>query len=304
MKTKLAIFTICTSLVSCAGNYQRPESFESKMARFKSKSAGVNLVPDLAVSSTADFKTARTRGPASVKSSKKKDHYTEHTNKKLYFLTLFTQYHNLSKFSGSETVSSVNICPSFHSILVDHKDKFEAEGFQANQRVKINFDSIYKPEVLTDKSKHSSYPELMLPVTKDSLHPNVAELISSSKTSLTKEVVEKAINIHLEKTLEELTELCDTGASNNYYIYENLITHIKKQGFRANETNMKVLLKTSIFSNRALIKSFEKSASKSRGRGIASVKKSAPKELYTETMVGRLGVEWSESYFDSMTTNR
>jgi hypothetical protein len=304
MKTKLAIFTICTTLVSCAGNYQRPESFESKMARFKSESAEINRVPDLTVSSSASFKTKRNRGPASVKGSRKKDHYTEHTNKKLYFLTLFTQYHNLSKFSGSETKESINICPSFHSILVDHKDKFEAEGYQKNSQVKINFNAVYKPEIIADRSKYSSYPELMLPVTKESLHPNVAELISSNKKVLTKVVVENAINIHLEKTLEELTELCDTGASNNYYIYENLITHIKKQGFRANQSNMKVLLKTSIFSNRALIKSFEKSVTKSRGRAIASVKAETPKEFYTETLVNRLGVEWSESYFDSMTSNR
>lgn len=304
MNSKLAIFTICTTLVSCAGNYQRPESFESKMARFKSASAEINRVPDLQVSSKANFKTKRTRGPASVETTPKKDHYTEHTNKKLYFLTLFTQYHNLAKFSGNETKTSINICPSFHSILVDHKDKFEAEGFQANQRVNINFDAVYKPDVIADSNKLSSYPELMLPVSKDSLHPNVAELISSNKTVKTKDVVVKAINIHLEKTLDELTELCDTGASNNYYIYENLITHIKKQGFRASETNMKVLLKTSIFSNRALIKSFEKSASKSRGRSIASIGSVAPKELYTETMVNRLGVEWSESYFDSVTSDR
>ncbi len=303
MNSKLAILTICTTLASCAGNYQRPESFESKMARFKSKSADINRVPDFQVSSTASFKAKRTRGPASVSKKLKKDLYTEHTNKKLYFLTLFTQYHNLSKFSGSDTVQSLNVCPSFHSILVDHKDKFEAEGYQANQKVKINYNAVYKPEVLSDASKLSSYPELMLPVTKDSLHPNVSELISSNKTIGAKEAVEKAVNIHLEKTLDELAELCDSGASSNYYIYENLITHIKKQGFRPNQNNMKVLLKTSIFSNRALIKSFEKSASKSRGRTIASIG-SSPKEFYTETMTNRLGVEWSETYFDSMTSNR
>ncbi|MFT6070825.1 MAG: hypothetical protein ACJAT2_000614 [Bacteriovoracaceae bacterium] len=303
MNSKLAILTICTTLASCAGNYQRPESFESKMARFKSKSADINRVPDFQVSEAASFKTKRTRGPASVSKTNMKDLYTEHTNKKLYFLTLFTQYHNLSKFSGADTVQSVNICPSFHSILVDHKDKFEAEGYQKNQKVKINFDAVYKPEVLADSTKLSSYPELMLPVTKDSLHPNVSELISSNKEIKAKEAVEKAINVHLEKTLDELTELCDSGSSSNYYIYENLITHIKKQGFRPSPNNMKVLLKTSIFSNRALIKSFEKSASQSRGRTIASVA-TGPKDLYTETMTTRLGVEWSESYFDSMTSNR
>lgn len=301
MKNKLTYIGISAALLGCAGNYKRPESFESKMARYKSASAQINKIPDMQVLADVQYKSMRrSRGPASA-SADPKDLYTEHTNKKLYFLTLVSQYNKLSTYSKTETIPSVNICPSFHSILVDHKDKFEAEGFSKPTKVSLNFDKAYSPEVFTDKTKTPHYPELMLPVSKEDVHPTVAEYVSRNTDAKANEVVEQAIDVHLSKTYDELKELCETGVSNNYYVYENLIAHIKKQGFRPSATNMKVLLKTSIFSNVALIKSFDKAAKKTRGRGIASA---ANKELYTEAMKDRLGVDWSDSYFKSMTSNR
>lgn len=299
MKSKVTIIGISAALLGCAGSYKRPESIESKMERFKSKSAQINKVPDFQVLSDVSFKRTR-RGPAST--AKKKDMQTEHTNKKLYFLTLLSQYNNLSKYSSAQAVPAVNICPSFHSILVDHKEKFEAEGFKKNTKVNLDFKSIYSSEVYQNPKQLSYYPELMLPVTKEEVHPTVAEYMTSNNTANASQVMGNAINVHIGKTYDELKELCDTGASNNYYIYENLITHVKSQGFRANATNMKTLLKTSIFTNVALIKSFEKTAKKSRGRGLASV--NTTKDSYTDAVVDRLGVEWSETYFDTMTSNR
>lgn len=300
MKRKLTIYALSTTLLGCAGSYKQPESFESKMARYKSKSAEINKVPDMQVLADASYKKKARRGPAST--SKKRDLFTEHTNKKLYFLTLLSQYSNLSKYSSAETVSSINICPSFHSILVDHKDKFEAEGFSRTNKVRVPFEKVISSDTFKDPAKISYYPELMLPVTKENVHPTVAEYLTSNKDANIKEVMTDAINVHLSKTHDELKELCDTGSSSNYYIYENLITHIKKQGFRPGPDNMKTLLKTSIFTNVALIKSFEKTSKKTRGRGIAS--SNGNKEAYTDAMKGRLGVEWSDSYFDSMTSNR
>ncbi len=300
MKRKLTIYAVSATLFGCAGSYKRPESFESKMARYKSQSAEINKVPDMQVLSNASFKKPARRGPAST--GKKKDLHLEHTNKKLYFLTLLTQYSELSKYSSAEVVPTINICPSFHSILVDHNDKFEAEGYAKATRVKLSFDKKYSPNVYKNHEEFSKYPELMLPVSKEDVHPTVAEYLSSNSDANSKEVLSNAIEIHLSKTHDELKELCDTGSSNNYYIYENLITHINKQGFRPGPENMKTLLKTSVFTNVALIKSFTNSQKRRRGRGIAS--SSISEDSYTDAMVNRLGVEWSNSYFDSMTSNR
>lgn len=300
MKSKVTIIGLSAALLGCAGSYKRPESIESKMERFKSQSAQINKVPDFHVLSDVSFQNKRTRGPAS--SASKKDMQQEHTNKKLYFLTLLSQYNNLAKYSTAQTVPAVNICPSFHSILVDHKEKFEAEGYSNPTKVNLNFAKIYTPEVYKNSAQLSHYPELMLPVTKEELHPTVAEYMSSNSNLDASIVMGQAIDLHISKTHEELNELCDTGASSNYYIYENLITHVKSQGFKPNATNMKTLFKTSIFTNVALIKSFDKAARKSRGRGIASA--SQVKENYTDAVVDRLGVEWSDSYFETMTNNR
>lgn len=292
MKKQILIYGISAALVGCAGHYKRPESFESKMARYKSKSAEINKVPDMKVQSEFSYQKTR-RGPASV-GNKKKDLYLEHTNKKLYFLTLFSQYSDLSKFSTAENVPAVNICPSFHSILVDHRDKFEAEGYSKPSKVSLNFEKKFQSKNFDE----TQYPELSLPVTKEHLHPTAAEYLTSNSSASANEVMSMAIDVHLSKTYEELKELCDSGTSNNYYIYENLITHIKKQGFRPNSKNMKTLLKTSLFTNMALIKSLDK-APKKRGRGIASAA-SQPEGTYSDAVINRLGVQWSSSYFENL----
>lgn len=299
MKSKLTVIGISSTLLGCAGSYQSPESIESKMHRYKSISGQVNKVPDMSVLAGINYKKKVGRGPRSYE---KKDIQAEHTNKKLYFLTLLTQYGTLSKYSNTSSVSAINICPSFHSILVDHKEKFENSGVNKISYKALNFKKLYSETIYASPELVSHYPELMLPISKKSLHPNVAEFMDKNKTADASKVMSKAIDIHLNKAHDELSELCETGTSSNYYIYENLMTHIKRQGFTANKTNMRTLLKTSIFTNIAIIKSFEKTGSKKRGRTIAST--SGEKEAYSDAIVERLGVDWSNQYFDTMTSKR
>ena len=62
MKRKLTIYALSTTLLGCAGSYKRPESFESKMARYRSKSAEINKVPDMQVFADANYKKKARRG--------------------------------------------------------------------------------------------------------------------------------------------------------------------------------------------------------------------------------------------------
>jgi hypothetical protein len=156
---------------------------------------------------------------------------------------------------------------------------------------------------LTDDIYVAIRPELLLPLTKNETSPKVIDIIRNSGHSMNdfaiNELVHKALDIHLAKTYSEIQELCEYGSSDNYYIYENLITHIKNNNFDASTHNMNILLKTTIFSNIALITSLNKEQSaKAGGRAIASVPTENNKYAYSSEVMARLNVNWANQYFD------
>ncbi|MEE2744498.1 MAG: hypothetical protein VYD54_11345, partial [Bdellovibrionota bacterium] len=101
------------------------------------------------------------------------------------------------------------------------------------------------------------------------------------------------ISFHALKTLREVRQLCNKGKSTNYYNFQNLMTFIKRsKNFSPSKKNLKVLLKTTLFSNMALISSLRK---KHRSRGLASVKR-REKELKGQVLY-RMKATWAEEYF-------
>lgn len=290
-----------TLLASCAG----PESYQQKMARYTPKTFSKNQVPEIV---TSDFKFAPTpskafsRAPASASASvtpdiKETEKEGNPTNKKLYFLSLYSQYETLKKYSSEFEAPSVSICPNFHTSLLRHNEKVSATYTGNFKNKKFTYDS----KKYSDDSFIASHPELLLPLSKDEITPKVVDVIRSSKTPVTEasvnEMVHKAIDIHLSKTYSEIRELCEYGVSDNYYIYENLITHIKNNKFEAGTSNMNTLLKTTLFSNMALTTSLEKQTPVS-GRSIASIGDDAEKSPYTKEVMARLNVKWAAQYFD------
>ena len=69
--------------------------------------------------------------------------------------------------------------------------------------------------------------------------------------------IQTAINLHLEKTYGELSELCSTGTSANYFIYENLTRLQKSKKFDKNEQTLKAFFKTTVISNMAILSSLQ-----------------------------------------------
>lgn len=234
MKNLFVISTLTlTTLVSCAG----PESFEQKMDRYAPKNLGVNQVPEIKSSGFA-FSASKSRMPASAESatSVEKSLSEEATlsNKKLYFLTLFGQYENMKKFAQDFEAPSVNICPHFHSSLLEHKGRRPAV-FTGSVSYKNNKKFVYDTKRLNDPEYVAKRPELSLPVVKDEVTPKVVDILRSEGVGINdskmNELVHKALDIHLTKTYSEIRELCEFGVSDNYYVYENLITHIKSSSF-------------------------------------------------------------------------
>ncbi|MGZ3788199.1 MAG: hypothetical protein ACXVLQ_06725 [Bacteriovorax sp.] len=301
-KVLLATVSV-TQLFSCAG----PESYQQKMARYTPKTIGKNQVPEI---KTADIKftsekSTISRAPASAPETPNKDvsgNEGNPTNKKLYFLTLYTQYESIKKYSTDFQGPSVSICPNFHTSLLRHNE-LHATANQKRVDKKFSYDS----KRYFDESYVSALPELMLPLSKDETTPRVIDVIRSSKDSLSdfaiNELVHKALDMHLEKTYSEIRELCEYGVSDNYYIYENLITHIKSNKFEADTKNMNTLLKTTLFSNMALMTSLEKHDQSHGGRSIASVEEDK-KIPYATELMARLNVKWANQYFDYIRKTR
>lgn len=307
-KNTCAIMTLTlTVLASCSS----PESYQTKMSRYTPKQHGTNQVPEI---TSAGFEfTANKAGrfPASVDKAtgveETQSNETTLSNKKLYFLTLFGQYESMNKYASEFNAPAVNVCPHFHNSLLEHNDRRPA-GFASKAPLKVTKKFTYDSSKFNDAQYLSQHPELSLPVAKNEVTPKVIDIFRSEgvKLSVSKmnELVHNALDIHLSKTYSEIRELCEYGVSDNYYVYENLITHIKNSSFAPAEKNMNTLLKTTVFSNIALVTALEKIQPQVM-RSIASVgvKKdvSAP---YSNELMTRLNVEWAREYYDHLRTSK
>ena len=294
MKKTILFSSLCSlTVVGCATS----ESYQAKMSRYQAPAEEKYLVPDIKVSGS--IFNLKSRGPASVEKVKldtKEDgkdtgkDELNFTNKKLYFLSLIDQYETLKSFAPEFSAPKINICPNFHTGLLSHYEKNPTPMFKGN----VKF--IYDFKKISDSDYMTSHPELYLPLTKDAKSPTVADIIKSKNIETNAEVTElvkKALDIHLQKTYQELAELCEYGSSSNYYIYENLITHVKSTNFQATNENMSTLLKSTVFSNMALITAFDNF--KEKGRSIASEGKFTAH--YTTDIVKKMNVEWTYEYF-------
>lgn len=311
MKKNTCVFmtlTFSVVLASCAG----PESYYEKMSRYSPQPAiGKNMVPAID-SQGFKFKAQSTRAPASAAGVTSVGQIPNDeqslSNKKLYFLTLVGQYDSMKKYAQDFDAPTVNICPQFHTSLLEHKSRKPSSTLGAIS-YKDHKKFIYDASKFNDAHYVAMRPELALPLAKDEVTPKVVDIFRSKNGKMTddkmNEVIHEALDIHLAKTYSEIRELCEFGVSNNYYIYENLITHIKNSDFLPAEKNMNTLLKTTIFSNIALVTSLDKIQA-SPMRSIASVtpkmkETSAP---YTNEVMSRLSVEWAREYFDYLKTSK
>lgn len=297
----LSLFSLAV-LASCAG----PESYNQKMSRYTPKTLTKNPVPEIKTDGfNFKFKKVQGRMPASsetVLSTKNGQDPTmdlNYTNKKLYFLTMLGQYESMKKYSSHFDAPVISICPNFHSSMLQHNERRPA-GLTGSARTLNNKKFTYDQSRLNDKAYITLRPELALPLSQESTTPKVVDVMRNDKNiteSKMNELVHRAIDIHLSKTYGEITELCEYGVSDNYYIYENLITHIKNSDFKAVESNMNTLLKTTVFSNMALSTSLERVQAVPM-RSIASEKENT--SVYANELMTRLDVEWAKEYFDHL----
>jgi hypothetical protein len=288
------LFTVVL-FAGCASNYyQRPESIDSKMQRYKSKNKNENIVPSLTVRPihfSNQIKTTRT--PASSNSKVA----LPQSNKKFYFLTLLGQYHSLSSYLPKQyKKKEINFCPHFHSSLVDYNENPNSQKKTSrliDHKNLASWDSMKKFDA-------SQYPELNLSISETEAEPRVVDIIGNEqerkKYSSPKDLVYRAMNTHLTKTYKELNTLCEYGNSANYYHYENLLGHIQRKGtqFKANTESIQILLKSTLYSNMTLLNSFENN--RPNGRVPASAGTTVYTNPYHLELLNRLNAPWALNY--------
>jgi hypothetical protein len=319
----LVVFTCFLGLLGCASNYRPPETAEEAMSRMRPNQKTTNLVPQIPQGNSvvtsmwtpAQQQQHSGRLPASVATQAPELSRTSelgpmeldqdllnHSNKRLYFMTLHGQYEALRQMHLSthgKDQGQVRHCPHFHSQLVG-RSELQRPVMASWSSAKVYTEQMIE-ELKRDESALVWHPELTLSLSAKELTPRVLDMIrTDSRQSVQEQVahhLSKAMAIHLEKTQTELTELCQTGASENYYIFENLVGHQKRIGKQATSETFYVLLKSSVVFNHAIISAL--GSQKTAGRSPASAQQTVQFEHATHAhhILERLEGAWAQDYF-------
>lgn len=140
--------------------------------------------------------------------------------RRVYFTALYHQYLSLGHHLNVPT--DLNSCPQFHH------DKIETDSV-----ITPSF-AIFKRTGMTKASKEF-FPELAF----------------NKKFSL---------EDHLEEMHAEIETLCEEGVSDNFFKFDNLVTHYaSKKSFHSRPDSMKSVLKIPVFANYYLLKMIQPS---------------------------------------------
>lgn len=169
---------------------------------------------------------------------------SEKSPRRVYFSALYHQYLTLGHFLGKTT--EIKSCPQFHH------DKIETDSSLVPKV------SLYQSKNVDDEGK-DFFPELAF--GKDYQLSDYHVVIKG-----------------------ELSELCETGISDNFYKFDNLITHYAhKKSFHQDPTAMSAVLKIPVFANFYLVKMLE----------VPGINLTSPEE---KRFIRLTRTHWFESY--------
>ena len=247
------------------------------MTRFKDENYRVqNNVPKIISLPLA----LPSRSPASVQ--KKASLHPNLNNKQLYFLTLNDQFHQMGRVLKVEKIMGKR-CPHFHSLN--------------NQVVSKNvYKSIAKSSPIPGTKHYAQalsypayYPEIHLPLKAKQKSPTVYELAKKKGKDFDyHNHIARAFALHFNKTRSEIMELCETGTSDNYFVFENLNTLILNTPLRPQKEDLETLLKVSIVTNDFILKSI----------------KETTEEYSVSSALSRIGSTWFSSYIKKILRQR
>lgn len=222
------------------------------------------------------------------------------SNRKIYFLALLSQYYELKSLGKIES-PEVTICPSFHTDVVNNVQIIKKSTKHTLDFSQLKYD--FSKVISKEADYLSLYPELSLPLTSDHSHPAVADGINEKTSGKFPEFFKTGYSVHVAKTYKELSDLCEKGQTDNYYVFENLMTYFKSHpDFKDDSKAMKAILKSTIFANMALIKSLNMQIEQERK--VASLENKVDYNSFEEEILSRLEASWVRNYFETMKMRR
>ena len=217
--------------------------------------------------------------------------FMEFSNKQVYFSTLFWQFQKLKAFRLGP-FQNIRYCPSFHSAFLELKKKSPSP-------VKLNGDGVVLQKLIDLKPKKeimAIFPEMALPLTHTLGASTLYEVLSKYSHDAPYDLLVQGINIHTKKIYQELQQLCHTGYSQNYFIFENLISYVHQNPhFKNGAAPLLSLLESTVFFNFIFLNFL---GFQHRGEFPFSSSK------LEEEMVSRLRADWSYNYFYQLRRRR
>lgn len=188
-----------------------------------------------------DFKrdVAASRGPASVDP-------VEKDSKEVYFLGLWQQKIQMEKLLSISPKAGA--CPAFHHTLLQSESKLKASA--RSHTLKKDWKGVVSKEQLV------SNPVLALPVDEDRDVYSLYKSEYRSEEDLDQEVVQEAFSKFYGQTRDEVRELCETGASDGYFVYANMVEYYSKnETFMLSQKGLQALLKLAPIANYYVLQS-------------------------------------------------
>lgn len=288
---KLTLSIIILSLVSCS-NVTTKNKNQVRIGEGVKTNSGM---PNFYLSE--DFVPKKKEVSRSIASVTIDHNLEEVNNKKVYFLTLLGQYNRFNSLLG-KTNEDIKVCPFFHNSIVRQgkylrKLKENASGIKGKDYLRVS----YSPNLLP------LFPELSLPVNEEE---NVYQYTSQFKSNdMIQSFVKVAMEEHAARNKKELKKLCEYGASDNYYLFENLLTHFNTEdAFNNSMDSLRAVLKIPVFANLLLLRSLDPQFVYYGKKQFYEVSQISGKySIFEEELITRSNLSWMKLYINNINNN-
>ncbi|MBF0312354.1 MAG: hypothetical protein HQK50_11045 [Oligoflexia bacterium] len=321
MRTLSTLF-LALLLYSCS-SYQPPESMDARMARTNAVETAKAVVPDIPIGNIG----GSGRSPASAgdfakttdeQKKKRSNLFREYSSKKLYFLTLVDQYEQFRVYVEglrSSQTPIVDFCPQFHTVYLQYYAMYDSQRVAVlrkdkDRKIASMTEPILASYPLNDNLGRGDsghlFPELFLPLSEESAHPNVMEFMKNFHQGGDDKklaIFMEAFRMHLARVKKEISEMCEYGSGQNYYVFENLMTYVKNnQGFRNSKEAMVALLKTTILSNHAILAAMDAEflEKQQNHKLLLSINSTPLRHELRQEVFDRLDAQWALAYFSEL----
>ncbi len=187
------------------------------------------------------------------------------SDKNTYFLSLYSQYKSLNKLTNQE--NKLNVCPQFHNEIL-------SAGIKVHKLSKVdskNFKSYMKnPYAVV------SNPSLSLNYEGQNVYTYLSRKNMWNKAH---SVIENALINHNKLNLSELNQLCETGGSEGFHAYKNMVSFYSSNSFARSRESMPAFLKIPVLANMLILNNYTRSLSS-----------------YEKGLISSLNISWFSNY--------